>query len=60
MCSDENPFTCQCEKEGKKAQGFQVSHFYWLFSSDIMAVTGINFCPGTEREGGGGGRAEGS
>ena len=41
MCSDDNPFTCQCEKEGKKAQGFQVSHFYWLFSSDIMAVKGL-------------------
>ena len=42
MYFDENPFTCQCEKEKEKAEGFQISHFYWSFSSDIMAVKG--FC----------------
>ena len=41
MHFDENPFTCQCEKEDKKAEGFQILHFYWLFSSDIVAVTGL-------------------
>ena len=60
MCSDENPFTCQCEKEGKKAQGFQVSHFYWLFSSDIMAVTGLISVLAQKERGGGGGGHEGS
>ena len=35
---DESPFTCQCEEEDKKAEGFQVSHFYGLSSNDIMAV----------------------
>ena len=39
---DENPFTCQCENEIKKAEGFQISHFHWSFSSDIMAVMGLN------------------
>ena len=39
---DENPLTCQCKKkEDKKAQLFQISHFYWLFSSSIMAVKGL-------------------
>ena len=38
----ESPFTCQCEKGGKNAEGFQTSHFYWSFSSDIMAVKGLN------------------
>ena len=33
---DENPFTCQCEKEDKKV--FIFSHFYWSFLSDVMAV----------------------
>ena len=28
---DENLFTCHCEKENKKAYGFQISHFYWSF-----------------------------
>ena len=27
MRFDENPFTFQCEKENKKAEGFQISHF---------------------------------
>ena len=52
MRFDENPFTChcehasanmplrtcQCEKEDKKVEGFQISHFYWFFLSDVMAV----------------------
>ena len=38
---DENPFTCQSEKENKKAYGFQTSPFYWSFSSDITAVMGF-------------------
>ena len=38
MHFDENSFTCQCEKDDKKAEGFQTSHFYGLFSKDIMAV----------------------
>ena len=40
-CFDENLFTCQCDKEKKKAQGFQILHFQWPFSSDIMAVKGL-------------------
>ena len=64
MCFDENPFTCQREKEGKKAQGLHVSHFYWLFSSDVMAVKGlISVLAQKEREvegGGGAGGHEGS
>ena len=24
-----------------KAQGFQISYFYWLFSSDVMTVKGL-------------------
>ena len=32
----------QCETEDKKADGFRISHFDWLFSSDIMAVMGLN------------------
>ena len=39
---NENPFTIQCEKKDKKAEGFQISPFYWPFSSDIMAVKGLN------------------
>ena len=26
------------KKKTKKAEGFQISHFYWSFSSDIMAA----------------------
>ena len=47
MPFDENLFTCQCEKKTKtKAEGFQISHFYWSFSSEIMAVkrSGIRLC----------------
>ena len=28
----------------KKAEGFQILHFYWLFSNDIMAVKGLTGC----------------
>ena len=41
MHFDADPFTCQCEKEGKKAWGFQISHFYGSFSHDTMAVKGL-------------------
>ena len=41
MRFDENPFTCQCEKEDKKTDGFQILHFYWLVLSDIMVVKGL-------------------
>jgi len=41
MRFDENLFTDQCEKEDKKALEFQISRFYWSFSSDIMAVKGL-------------------
>ena len=39
---DESPFTCQREKEDKKAQRFPMSHFYWSFSNNIVAVKGLN------------------
>jgi len=26
----------------KMADGFEISHNYWLFSNDIMAVRGLN------------------
>ena len=29
-------------KRDKNAEGFQISHFYWLFSSDIKAVKALN------------------
>ena len=32
------------EKEDKKAKGFLISHFYWSFSSDIIAVKGLKSC----------------
>ena len=41
MRLDEKSFTCQCKKEDKKAEGFQILHFHWSFSSDIMAVKGL-------------------
>ena len=37
----ENPPKFHCLKEDKKAYGFQISLFYWLFLSDIMAVKGL-------------------
>ena len=39
---DKNSFTCQCETEDKNADGFQILHFYWSFSSDIVAVKGLS------------------
>ena len=44
VCFDENPFTCQCGKEDRNSTGIQMLHFYWSFSSDIMAVTGLRAC----------------
>ena len=41
MSFGENLFTCQCEKENKKALGFQTLHFDWSFSNDIVAVKGL-------------------
>ena len=41
MRFDEDPFTCQRQNEGKKAYGFQISHFHESFSNDIMAVKGL-------------------
>ena len=41
MRFEENPFTCQYEKEDKKAEMFQISHFYGSLSNDIMAVKGL-------------------
>jgi len=42
MCFDEDPFTCQCKKEDRNSKGFHILHFYWSFSSDIMAVKGLS------------------
>ena len=39
MHFDESPFTCQREKRNKLR--FKISHFYWSFLSDIMAVKGL-------------------
>ena len=41
MRFDENPFTCQCKRENKKDSGFQISHFYGSFSSEVRAVKGL-------------------
>ena len=41
MRFDANPFSCQCEKEDKEAEGSQMWHLYWSFSSDVMAVKGL-------------------
>ena len=35
-------FHMTVRKKDKNAEGFQISHFYWLFSSDTMAVKGVN------------------
>ena len=40
----ENPFTCRCEKENKKGLRVKILHFYWSFSSDILAVKGLIVC----------------
>ena len=43
MRFDENPFTCLCENEKKC---LRVSwHYYWSFSSGIMAVKGLKSEP---------------
>ena len=34
--------TCQCQTEDKKAEEFQILLFFWSFSSDIVAVKGLN------------------
>jgi len=41
MRFDENPFTCYCVKEKKRASGFEILHLYLSFSSDIVAVKGL-------------------
>ena len=41
MRFDENSFKCQCEKEDKEACRFQILHFRWSFSTDIMTVKGL-------------------
>ena len=41
MRFDDNPFTCQSEKEDKKAEGSQIWHCSGSFSNDIMAVKGL-------------------
>ena len=28
-------------KRKQKAGGFEISHFYWLFASNVMAVKGV-------------------
>ena len=33
-------FPCRCEKLNKKAEGFQISHFYGSFSNDTMVLKG--------------------
>ena len=35
MLFDKNRFPCLCEKESKKAYGFQILHFYWSFLGDM-------------------------
>ena len=42
MRFDEDPFTCQCEKESKGHKGLRFRTFNESFSGDIMAVTGLN------------------
>ena len=42
MCFDADPFTCQCKKEDRNSKGFHILHFYWSFSSDIVAVKGLS------------------
>ena len=44
MRVDKNPLRCQFEKDNKKAEGFQISHFDWSFSNDIMAAKGFIRC----------------
>ena len=35
-------FHTPVRKKDKNAKGFQISQFYWLFSSDIKAVRGLS------------------
>ena len=35
------PFTCRCKTGNRKAEGFEISHYNWSFSSDIMALKGL-------------------
>ena len=37
----ENPFTYHRENRKQKGLGFQISPFYWSFSSAVMAVKGL-------------------
>ena len=37
-----DPFICGFQKEDEKAEGFQIWYFYRSFSSDSMAVKGLN------------------
>ena len=41
MHFDEDPFICQREKEDEKAERFQISHFSWWFSNDIMIIMAV-------------------
>ena len=41
----ENPLQSQREKENKMAEGFNILHFYWSFSSNIMAGKGLTNQP---------------
>ena len=41
MRFDKTLLTCQCETE-KKAEEFQISLFFWSFSSDTVTVKGLN------------------
>ena len=42
MHFDKNLFHMAVQKS--KQKGFQISHFYWSFSSDDVAVKGLNIC----------------
>ena len=42
MCIDENPFTCQCEKEDKRAERFEILHYYGSFLKDMAVKRLIN------------------
>ena len=38
LCVFMNVLAYQCEKANKKASEFEISHLYWSFSINIMAV----------------------
>ena len=42
MCFDKTPFTSQFEAEDRRAERFQISLFYWSFSSD-RGSKGVNY-----------------